>query len=137
MAAKAYSTINTVLKFGTTKDAATKLTKIKSYPDLGGAPDQIEVTDLEDKQQTFVLGVQSVDSMDFTANFTPEAYQSLKTNEHKAGFFILEFGEDASEGSFEWEGEYSVFVTGGEVNAAREMTITVFPSSAITFKPAS
>lgn len=34
--AKAYSTINTVLKFGTTANALTQLCKIKSYPDLGG-----------------------------------------------------------------------------------------------------
>ena len=34
--AKAYSTIYTVLKFGTTQNALTQLCKIKSYPDLGG-----------------------------------------------------------------------------------------------------
>lgn len=36
MPAKAYSTINTVLSFGTTSSGTTKLCKIKSYPDLGG-----------------------------------------------------------------------------------------------------
>lgn len=33
---KAYSTINTVLKFGTEASSLTQLCKIKSYPDLGG-----------------------------------------------------------------------------------------------------
>lgn len=54
--AKAYSTIHTVLKFGTTSSSLTQLCKIKSYPDLGGAPDTIESTDLEDTSQTFVPG---------------------------------------------------------------------------------
>lgn len=35
MAAKGYSTINTVLKFGTEQAQLTKLCKIKSYPALG------------------------------------------------------------------------------------------------------
>lgn len=52
--AKAYSTIYTVLKFGTEASSLTQLCKIKSYPDLGGAPDTIETTDLEDTTQTFV-----------------------------------------------------------------------------------
>ena len=56
MAAKGYSTINTVLKFGTAQGSLTKLCKIKSYPALGGEPEQIEITDLEDTMQTFVLG---------------------------------------------------------------------------------
>ena len=34
--AKAYSTIYTVLKYGTSAEALTQLCKIKSYPDLGG-----------------------------------------------------------------------------------------------------
>lgn len=133
MAAKGYSTINTVLKFGTAQGSLTKLCKIKSYPALGGEPEQIEITDLEDTMQTFVLGVQSVDSMTFTCNFNPADYQAVKTNEGKAGYFSLEFGESASEGSFAWEGAYSVYVNEGEVNGAREMTISVFPSTVITY----
>lgn len=54
---KAYSTINTVLKTSTTSSGTyTQLCKIKSYPDLGGTPEQIETTDLEDTFQTFVPG---------------------------------------------------------------------------------
>lgn len=54
--AKAYSTIYTVLKFGTTSSSLAQLCVIKSYPDLGGAPETIESTDLEDTVQTFVAG---------------------------------------------------------------------------------
>lgn len=131
--AKAYSTINTVLKFGTAASSLTQLCKIKSYPDLGGAPDTIETTDLEDTSQTFVAGVQSVDQMEFTANFTPEAYTALKTNEGVDGYFELDFGQNGSEGKFTWQGSYSAYVNGGDVNAVRECTIVVTPSTAITY----
>lgn len=131
--AKAYSTIYTVLKFGTSADALTQLCKIKSYPDLGGAPDTIETTDLEDTAQTFVAGVQSVDQMEFTANFTPAAYTALKTNEGVDGHFELDFGQNGSEGKFTWQGSYSAYVNGGDVNAVRECTIVVTPSTAITY----
>lgn len=77
--------------------------------------------------------VQSVDQMEFTANFTPTAYTSLKTNAGTEGYFSLEFGDSASEGTFTWQGSYDVFVTGGDVNAVREMTIVVTPSTAITY----
>lgn len=63
------STINTVLKSGTTTSELTKLCKIKTYPQLGGSPEKIETTDLEDIMQTFVEGVQSVDDMQFTVNY--------------------------------------------------------------------
>ena len=131
--AKAYSTIYTVLKFGTAASSLTQLCKIKSYPDLGGAPDTIETTDLEDTTQTFVAGVQSVDQMEFTANFTPDAFTALKTNEGVDGYFELDFGQNGSEGKFTWQGTYSAFVTGGDVNAVRECTIVVTPSTAITY----
>ena len=131
--AKAYSTINTVLKFGTEAASLTQLCKIKSYPDLGGAPDTIETTDLEDTAQTFVAGVQAIDQMEFTANFTPDAFTSLKTNEGKDGYFELDFGQNGSEGKFTWQGSYSAYVNGGDVNAVRECTIVVTPSTAITY----
>ena len=131
--AKAYSTIYTVLKFGTGASSLTQLCKIKSYPDLGGAPDTIETTDLEDTTQTFVAGVQSVDQMEFTANFTPDAFTALKTNEGVDGYFELDFGQSGSEGKFTWQGTYASFVTGGDVNAVRECTIVVTPSTAITY----
>ena len=53
--AKGISTFNTVLKMGT-GSTLDKVTPIKSYPDLFGNPDQIEVTDLEDEIQKFIPG---------------------------------------------------------------------------------
>jgi hypothetical protein len=130
--AKAYSTINTVLKAGATSEALTQLCKIKSYPDLGGSPENLETTDLEDVSQTFVPGVQSVDTMEFTANYTPEAYDSVNAIAGTDMYYELDFGANGANGKFTWQGTHSVRVNGGDVNAVREMTITITPSTAIT-----
>lgn len=133
---KAYSTINTVLKTSTTSTGTyTQLCKIKSYPDLGGAPEQIETTDLEDTFQTFVEGVQSMEAMEFTCNYNPTDYDAVVAAIPAAGselYYQLEFGASGAAGKFKWSGTHSVRVTGGEVNAVREMVITVIPSSGIT-----
>ena len=131
MPAKAYSTINTVLKAGT-GNSLTQLCKIKSYPDLGGAPDTLETTDLEDTMQTFVPGVQSLDQMEFTANYTPETFATVQASANTEQNYQLEMGDSGAQGIFTWTGQHSVYVNGGDVNAVREMTIVVTPSSAIT-----
>lgn len=133
VAAKAYSTIDTVLKAGSSANSVTKLCKIKSYPDLGAAPDNLETTDLEDNQQTFVPGVRSLDQMEFTANYTPEAYSSVKSSANTEQYYALEMGSAGAQGTFTWTGQHDVYVNGGDVNAVREMTIVVTPSSSIAF----
>lgn len=134
MAKKAVSTINTVLKAGEAAASLEKLCKIKSYPDLGGSPEQLETTDLEDTMQTFVEGVQSLDSMEFTANYTKEAFDAVKAKEGTELKYQLEFGDTGEDGIFSWTGTHSVRVIGGEVNAVREMVITCTPSSKIDNK---
>lgn len=129
MPKKAVSTIGTILKSGADKSSLTQLCKIKSYPDLGGAPEQLETTDLEDTTQTFVDGVQSLDSMEFTANYVKEEYDKLVASSGKQQKYQLEFGENGEDGIFSWEGTHSVRVTGGEVNAVREMVIACTPST--------
>lgn len=125
------STINTVLKSGTTTSGLTKLCKIKTYPQLGGSPEKIETTDLEDIMQTFVEGVQSVDDMQFTVNYEKETYESVKARIKTDKYFQLEFGESGRDGIFSWMGSVSQFVNGGEVNGLREATLVCTPSTQI------
>ena len=136
MAAKAHNTIGTVLKFGTQANSLTELCKIKTFPQLNGEREQIETTDLTDEAQTFVPGVQSVESMQFTANFTLAAYTSLKANAMTDGFFELDFGGDAG-AKATWEGQYDVYVNEGEVNGLIEMTLVCYPSTEVTIAAAS
>ena len=136
MSAKAHNTIGTILKFGTTANSLSELCKIKTFPQLNGEREQIESTDLTDTAQTFVPGVQSVENIQFTANFTTTAYTSLKTNALTDGFFELDFGGNAG-AKATWEGQYDVYVNEGEVNGLIEMTITVYPSTVVTIAAAA
>lgn len=130
-AVKAYSTIGTVLEVSEDGTAWEKMCPIQSFPALGGAPEQIEVTDMEDEAQTFIPGVQSMEAMEFTANYTFEAYTAVKAKENKNLYYRIKLGKDGSAGAATWQGQHSVFVNEGEVNGAIAMTISVSPSTKI------
>lgn len=70
--------------------------------------------------------------MDFTANFMIANFKALVALQDQDLFFELDFGENGANGKFTWSGRLAVRINGGDVNAAREMTITVFPDSEIT-----
>ena len=53
-------------------DTYEKLVDIKDFPDLGGSPEMLETTTLSDGMQTYIPGIQSLDALEFTANYTKE-----------------------------------------------------------------
>ena len=118
-----------------------KLIDIKDFPDLGGAPEMLETTTLSDSMQTFIPGIQSLDALEFTANYTKDDFDSLKALEGEEYTFAVWFGgtveggvatPTGSDGKFEFRGQLSVFPTGGGVNEVVGMTITIAPSTPIT-----
>ena len=118
-----------------------KLIDIKEFPDLGGTPEMLETTTLSDKMQTYIPGIQSLDAMEFSSNYTLEEYKKLKALEGKEKEYAVwlggtEVGEDVtptgSEGKFKFKGQLSVFPVGGGVNEVVGMTITIAPSTPIT-----
>ena len=113
----------------------TKLLDIKSYPDLGGSPELLETTTLSDAMRTNILGIQSNDSMEFTCNYDKTKYtliKGLSGTQQFAIFFGSETAGSASDGTFYFSGEIDVHVNGGEVNAVREMTVTIAASTPIS-----
>ena len=119
----------------------TKLVDIKDFPDLGGAPEMLETTTLSDKMQTYIPGIQSIDALEFTANYTKTDFTTLKALEGQEKEFAVWFGAtnnrgtltpDGSDGKFEFKGQLSVFPVGGGVNEVVDMTITIAPSTPIT-----
>lgn len=119
----------------------TKLIDIKEFPDLGGEPEMLETTTLTDGMQTFIPGIQSLDSMTFTANYTKADYTTLKGLEGTAKEYAVWFGGTVSgstvtptgtDGKFEFEGQLSVYANGGGVNEVVNMTISIAPSTPIT-----
>lgn len=117
-----------------------KLIDIKEFPDLGGAPEMLETTTLSDSMQTYIPGIQSADSLEFTANYTLNEYQKLKAMEGSEKEFGIWFGgtesgdtvtPTGSDGKYAFKGQLSVYTNGGGTNEVVEMTITIAPSSAI------
>lgn len=118
-----------------------KLIDIKEFPDLGGAPEMLETTTLSDNMQTYIPGVQSLDALEFTANYTKEDFTKLKALEGQEGDYAVWFGgtgegntliPTGSDGKFGFKGQLSVFPVGGGVNEVVDMTITIAPSTPIT-----
>ena len=118
-----------------------KVVNIKSFPDLGGAPELLETTTLSDKMQTFIPGIQSLDALNFTANYTLEDYKTLKALEDQEIDFAVWLGgteaggvvtPTGSDGKFNFKGKLSVYANGGDVNQVVEMTATIAPSTPIT-----
>ncbi len=125
----AISTYGVTLKWGEASATLTKTVDIKSFPDVGGAPELIETTTLTDAMQTFINGIQSSGEMTFPCNYTKADYTAVAEDANKPLYYALEFGEDGDEGVFEWQGEHSVHVTGADTNAVVEMMITIAPAT--------
>lgn len=120
----------------------TKLLDIKSFPDLGGEPERIDVTTLSDKIRKYTPGVQDLSSFQFTANYIPGDYQKVKALEGTQTEYAIWIGATTSNdvdtptgenGKWAWTGDVSVFKAGGDVNAAQDMTITMYPSTDFVF----
>lgn len=126
--------------------AYEKLIDIKDFPDLGGAPEMLETTTLSDKMQTYIPGIQSLDALAFTANYTKEDFTKLKALEGQEKEFAVWFGgtetpdgiltPDGSDGKFEFKGQLSAFPVGGGVNEVVDMTVTIAPSTPINLATA-
>ncbi|MDR2044907.1 MAG: phage tail protein [Clostridium sp.] len=144
----AISTYKIFLMKGTTADSTTtwaKLVDIKDFPDLGGAPEMLETTTLSDKMQTYIPGIQSLDALEFTANYTLADFRTLKALEGTELDLAVWFGgtenggvltPTGSDGKFEFRGQISAFPVGSGVNEVVDMTITIAPSSPITLATA-
>ena len=143
----ASSTYQTYLMLGTTTGTPGavsygKLLDIKSYPDLGGSPETLQTTTLSDPMHTNILGIQANDSMEFTCNYDATDYNTVKALEGAEQYLAVWFGgwdeeeqhfyPDEADAQFKFKGYVSVHANGGEVNAVREMTVTVAASTPIT-----
>lgn len=118
-----------------------KLIDIKDFPDLGGSPEMLETTTLSDKMQTYIPGIQSLDALEFTVNYTKEDFTKLKALEGVEHEFAVWFGgtEEANvltptgtDGKFQFKGQLSAFPVGGGVNEVVDMTVTIAPSTPIS-----
>ena len=123
----------------------TKLVNIKDMGQIGGSPEMIETTTLSDPMQTFIKGIQMLqsDGLPFTCNYTLADYNAIKTLEDADNEldFAIWFGATTSQGvdtpsgsngKFEFKGKVSVYVDGAGVNEVINMIVTIVPSTKIT-----
>lgn len=124
-------------------EAWEKVVDIKEFPDLGGAPEMLETTTLSDPMQTYIAGIQSLDALEFTGNYTKEDYTKLKALGGKEEEYAVWFGgtegaagapptPTGTDGKFKFKGQLSVYANGGGVNEVVNMTITIAPSTPIS-----
>ena len=135
--------ISTYKVFLMKKNSGTyeKLVDIKEFPDLGGSPEMLETTTLSDNMQTYIPGIQSLDALEFTANYTLADFTALKALDGVENDYAVWFGgtgegdsltPTGSDGKFEFKGQLSAYPVGGGVNEVVDMTITIAPSTPIT-----
>lgn len=136
----ARSTYMTFLMQKSGGETYNKLIDIKDFPDLGGSPEMLETTTLSDSMTTNIPGIQSLDSLEFTANYTKEDYTKVKALEGQELDLAVWFGGTESagvatptgdDGKFAFKGKLSVFVAGGGVNEVVDMKITIAASTPI------
>lgn len=136
----AISTYQAFLMRGTGTGTLTysKLVDIKSFGDLGGTPEQLETTTLTNGARTYIRGIQDQDAIEFTCNYTAADYTTLSAITEESNFAVW-FGAgtngtpDGHNGKFSFKGELSVYVNGGGVNEVVDMTVTITPTTDITF----
>lgn len=136
----AISSYNVVLKTSSTATGTyAELVAVKDFPDLGSAPDTIEVTTLRDKMKQYIQGLQDTGSFEFTYNYTNAEFKKVKKLDDNARhFFELDFGNDGagSEGSFFFSGQVSTYVSGTGTGAVVEAKLIITCDSEIkTEKP--
>jgi hypothetical protein len=118
-----------VLKQGATAEATTKMCPIKDIPEMIGAPEMVEVTDLDDDQKRYIFGVAENGLKEFTANYVKATWTTLKASERTAGYYELDLDDGTK---FTWQGQHVVGFPGAGANGALEMKIYIAPSSVIT-----
>lgn len=127
----AQNSYNTHLKYNSGTDVApvwSELVPIKDVPDLGGDPEQIDVTTLSDPRKMNILGIESGGALTFTANYTLATYQACVALMNNTTYtWRLYLGEDGAgaDGVFAWTGELNCYPLGFGVNAVREMKLTI------------
>lgn len=127
----AIATMNTYLMYKVS-NAYTKLVDITEFPDLGGDPERIDVTTLSDTSRVYIPGVQDVQDLQFTANYTKADYNTIAALTTEQDFAVYFGDTNGTNGQFTFKGYIQVRVNGGGVNEAVTMTLTITPTTAIT-----
>ena len=134
----AISTIGSHFMQGTGTGTLTwaELFKFKTDPTLIDAPEILDTTTQADHARTSIFGLASSDAKTFTLNYEDEVYDTIKGLEGQELNLSMWFGDTfdsatntytptGSFGKFTGKGYLYVTPNGGDVNAVRDMTVTL------------
>ena len=112
-----------------------------SVPEMGGSPEQIDVTNLDDAVKRYILGIQDCGTLDFefyaTTGETDTSAQIRDTwnilRGYQAAGTVLNWKLEYPSGEgFTWKGKCSVKMASQGVNEAGKFTLTVDLETALT-----
>jgi hypothetical protein len=120
------TTAHTYLCFSEDGVSYKKLTPIRDYPDMGGSPTTVDISDLDSDKSKSLLGPEEFDTLPFTCNYDKTEYNKIYTMKKtgKIYYFALVYGEDGQDGADKWQGQISVYKQGGAFGDARTMIVT-------------
>ena len=126
----AINTFGVELHWGTSAEAVAKVIDIKDFPDMLGAPEQLETTTLSDAAQTFIGGIRQSSDLTFTYNYTKEDFTKVEADAGKQLHYALIFSDGSK---FTWEGQHSSGLPGKGVNEVIEAQVVCSASTAVQF----
>jgi len=111
----------------------TEITDLQEIPDLGAAPETVEVTTLADSSRRYISGLKDYGELSFVFLYDNSAatsnYRVLKGLEGGIEEWQVKFPDGAT---FTFEGEVSTVIGGAGVNAALTFTANIALNSDIT-----
>lgn len=127
----------TFLMKSTNGTSYTMLVPIMDFPDLGGQPENVDVTCLNHMSRVYIPGIQETEPLVFTVPYDTSTYTTLAAESGDSYYSVWFGGTDdttptGSKGKFDFKGELSLFVQGKGVNEAQTIQVTIFPSTGIT-----
>ncbi|MDT2531832.1 phage tail tube protein [Enterococcus raffinosus] len=106
------------------ESAFTEIEGLQAVPEIGGDPEQVDVTTLKDANKKYISGIQDMDSLEFTFLYDKAVFTKLKAvqTSGKEAQFELSY-PDGAECTF--TGGVTVKMGSGEVNGAYQFTLSV------------
>lgn len=148
MSYNASSTYKSFLMRSTDGETYTKVIDIKTFPDMGGEPSNLQTTTMTDGAHTGIPGLQALQNLAFTANYDKTQFTTLDgyatSDESADAYYALWFGgtevsgsdptPTGADGKFSWKGRMAhPYVTGKGVDEVREINIVISKGSKIQF----
>lgn len=124
------------LAYGTAKGTYTKLAGLKEVPEFGIEPEKVENTTLEDKVKKYEFGIGDAGELEYKFSYNNSSaeapYRVLRNAaDNKTKLFFEQTYPDNTKVHF--EGQVSVKLGGGGVNAVIEFTLKIALQSDLEF----